>query len=130
MDVPRFVTVEAVEKEPIRATNTGDRRQDVYVQSEAQKLALLHLRVGRKFPSLRAHPAGRVAKVDGTDRLLTSLLLQKFSNEFIIGRFDEVICGIAAWVDDTRWHLRLDIERSLLLVGQLDTHGLAPHGVL
>ena len=32
MDVARFITVEAVNEEPIRARNTGDRRQGGYLQ--------------------------------------------------------------------------------------------------
>jgi hypothetical protein len=38
MDVPRFVTIEAVEEEPIRARNTGDRRQGGYLQLLAEKI--------------------------------------------------------------------------------------------
>src|SRR6266446_7868820 len=41
MDVPRFVTVEAVEEEPIRARNTRDRWQGGYLQLLAQTLDLL-----------------------------------------------------------------------------------------
>lgn len=69
MDVPRFVTVEAVEEKPIRARNTGNRWQGGYLQLLAQTLDLLRLRVAVKSPSLRRNAKNVLGQINVLEKV-------------------------------------------------------------